>query len=388
MAEFKDQMRKIYQPAIEGKEQAEEQIKLLKSIETELHNCEHLIEKALSTFQLELRELLSQIAAQEASKKSIAQSLERLTKQLDEAEKQRQRKQGELQKKLLSAGKSTRIPIFGGLFGLLTLSGLKSLKSEIDSLTKEVDTLKVKVKEWKDDQTSSQQVLDELKRQDDMVEEPIRQCEQRRVQLNTLIAQTRSKKAFFSDLVVRTNGVLSQLDKAENSARDIKDVLDYLSSPESNIRDLHDHTDVFIHFVKAIDKLMVLLHEHPDESVYFERDSTWLKVFENRHQKAFLVPTCKGVRYVLEEHGNPSIVWSVRTSDKPAVSVKGKSKYEAYGLFNIGKRTNWLYSKKLYTDPGDLELDIKFMVTPEDALQAMAYITSQDVGKKMSEPST
>lgn len=56
------------------------------------------------------------------------------------------------------------------------------------------------------------------------------------------------------------------------------------------------------------------------------------------------------------------IQWTLPLVPRPNVSAKGISRTKTAGRVNIGKRQNWLYSKKLYETPTDIENAINALI--------------------------
>lgn len=92
-----------------------------------------------------------------------------------------------------------------------------------------------------------------------------------------------------------------------------------------------------------------------------------IKVFETSDQTTLLRITDKGLECYLDDKrpGKRSgHQWTLTKSQaKETMSKRDFRVYPGYqlrsGLFSIGPRTNWLYSKKLYPEPSFLELEIQ-----------------------------
>ena len=111
----------------------------------------------------------------------------------------------------------------------------------------------------------------------------------------------------------------------------------------------------------------------PEKAVVTEAEArapTQIKVFETSYQTTYLKVTDNGLKCYLEDTrpGKRSgHQWTLtKTQAKEILSKREFRVYSGYklrsGLFSIGPRRNWLYSKKLYPEPTLLELDIEKML--------------------------
>jgi len=97
------------------------------------------------------------------------------------------------------------------------------------------------------------------------------------------------------------------------------------------------------------------------------RVPTQVKVFETSDQTTYLKVTNNGLGCYLDDSrpGKRSgHQWTLTKSQaKEILSNRDYRVYSGYklhsGLFSIGPRKNWLYSKKLYPEPTLLELEIE-----------------------------
>jgi hypothetical protein len=92
-----------------------------------------------------------------------------------------------------------------------------------------------------------------------------------------------------------------------------------------------------------------------------------VKVFETKDQTTRLKVTDKGLECYLDDRRPEKPgghQWTLTASQSKAILSKRDYRvYPGYklhtGVFSIGPRRNWLYSKKLYPEPELLELDIQ-----------------------------
>ena len=92
-----------------------------------------------------------------------------------------------------------------------------------------------------------------------------------------------------------------------------------------------------------------------------------VKVFETSEQTTVLKVTDKGLECYLNDRrpGKRSgHQWTLtKAQAKEILSNRDYRVYPGYslrsGLFSVGARRNWLYSKKLYPEPSLLELDLQ-----------------------------
>jgi len=108
----------------------------------------------------------------------------------------------------------------------------------------------------------------------------------------------------------------------------------------------------------------------PEEAAVTEAEvaiPTTVKVFETSEQTTLLQVTDKGLECYLQDKrpGKQSArQWTLTKSEvKEILSKRDYRVYPGYklrsGVFRIGPRRNWLYSKKLYPEPDLLELEIE-----------------------------
>lgn len=92
-----------------------------------------------------------------------------------------------------------------------------------------------------------------------------------------------------------------------------------------------------------------------------------VKVFETSDQTTYLKVTNNGLECYLDDNRPGRRSGHQWTLTKPqAKAILSKRDFRVYsgyklrsGLFSIGPRRNWLYSKKLYPEPTLLELEIE-----------------------------
>jgi hypothetical protein len=91
-----------------------------------------------------------------------------------------------------------------------------------------------------------------------------------------------------------------------------------------------------------------------------------VRVFKTSKQSTWLKVTDKGLECHLEDNrkGKGGHQWTLsKQQSKEILSVRDYRIYPGYklysGVFSIGPRKNWLYSKKLYPEPSLLELELE-----------------------------
>jgi TIR domain-containing protein len=98
----------------------------------------------------------------------------------------------------------------------------------------------------------------------------------------------------------------------------------------------------------------------------YQPTPTQVKVLETPNQTAWLRVTEKGLEYHLDDKrpGRGSQRWTLERAE--ANDVLSKQNYrvdpeytERGGLFDVGPRKNWIYSKRLYPEPSLLEFEIQ-----------------------------
>jgi len=84
-------------------------------------------------------------------------------------------------------------------------------------------------------------------------------------------------------------------------------------------------------------------------------DAEALLIFQTSSQQTWLVATHRTLYCVLDDLNKDSteVQWAVSSADLHPVGeriagISAQDKNERVGLLNIGKHTNWLYSKKLF----------------------------------------
>jgi hypothetical protein len=108
----------------------------------------------------------------------------------------------------------------------------------------------------------------------------------------------------------------------------------------------------------------------PEKAAVSEAEATTpseVKVFETSEQTTLLKITEKGLECYLDDRRpgkRGGLQWTLTRSQ--AKEILSKCDYRVYpgyslrsGLFSIGARRNWLYSKKLYPEPSLLELELQ-----------------------------
>ncbi|MEW8557990.1 MAG: hypothetical protein AB2588_08380 [Candidatus Thiodiazotropha sp.] len=91
-----------------------------------------------------------------------------------------------------------------------------------------------------------------------------------------------------------------------------------------------------------------------------------VRVFKTSKQSTWLKVTEKGLECHLKDNrtGKGGHQWTLsREQSKKILSVRDYRIYPGYklysGVFSIGPRKNWLYSKKLFPEPSLLELELE-----------------------------
>jgi hypothetical protein len=115
----------------------------------------------------------------------------------------------------------------------------------------------------------------------------------------------------------------------------------------------------------ALDRVLEAENQHKEVEATVPAP-TQVKVFETSEQTAWLKVTEKGLEYHLDNRrpGRRSRRWTLtRTQAKEILSKHDygvNSRYKPRsGLFSIGFRKGWLYSKRLFPEPSLLEREIQ-----------------------------
>lgn len=93
-----------------------------------------------------------------------------------------------------------------------------------------------------------------------------------------------------------------------------------------------------------------------------------LKIFQTSKQRTWLVSTNRGLYCILDDNrkDKPRVRWSYPKSsilrdDKIYIEINEKNNSEKSGFLSIGKRKNWLYSKKLFKG-SDIKKEIEDLI--------------------------
>ena len=90
----------------------------------------------------------------------------------------------------------------------------------------------------------------------------------------------------------------------------------------------------------------------------------YLQIFDTRLQKIWLVRTEDDRLYCFLDSETTQTAgqldqWRIKLRPGITVTVRPRSRYKNSGTVDIGKRQNWLYSKKLHPDPQELQRKIR-----------------------------
>ncbi|MDO8727088.1 MAG: hypothetical protein Q7J35_13550 [Candidatus Methanoperedens sp.] len=93
-----------------------------------------------------------------------------------------------------------------------------------------------------------------------------------------------------------------------------------------------------------------------------------LKIFQTSKQQTWLVSTDKAIYCILDDNrkDKPIVRWSnpksvILTDNTISIEIKERDYSEKSGLLSIGKRMDWLYTKKLFKG-SDIKKEIKNLI--------------------------
>ena len=92
-----------------------------------------------------------------------------------------------------------------------------------------------------------------------------------------------------------------------------------------------------------------------------------LLIFSTSKQHTWLVATPVSLVCVLDDVRKevPRIQWSMPIDQAKQAEIAARSSSERSGLLDIGPRTNWYYSKRLFAESGIIE-SVQRLINPDD----------------------